>query len=379
MRFQAKLARTAHRIWNRKGGISTLLLPLSWLTRLVINQKSARYARRPGRVWHGKVPVVIVGNIYVGGTGKTPVVMALVEALEQRGWRPGVISRGYGVHIGEHARTGQGELDPAHYGDEPALIARSTQVPIAVHPSRPKAAQALLHDYPDLDVIVADDGLQHLALGRDAEIIVQDSRTIGNGRLLPAGPLREPASRLQNVDVIVTNEAGFSPAQPRTVPDKQPYGAPHAADNGAIPDLPIHVDMSLLPHEAIHLYTGRRLPWDMWMAKHRDAPVGAVAAIGNPERFFDMLRNEGLALTQSLGLPDHTSYHATSFDTIKTDLILITTKDAVKCAALHDHRLWAVRVIPQFSNTRWLDHLHTVLQSAARRKNLERVRHSTLN
>lgn len=379
MKFQATLARTAHRIWNRKGCISTLLLPLSWLTGLVIHQKSARYARHPERVWRGNVPVVIVGNIYVGGTGKTPVVMALVEALTQRGWRPGVISRGYGVRVGEHARTGQGDLDPSHFGDEPALIARTTRVPVAVHPSRPKAAQALLRDYPDLDIIVADDGLQHLALGRDAEIIVQDSRTIGNGRLLPAGPLREPASRLRSVDVVVTNEAGFAAAHSPPSLNAHPNDIPALPGSDAAMRLPINVDMSLLPYEAIHLSTGCRLPWNAWLNKHSDAPVSAVAAIGNPERFFDMLKSEGLALTQTVGLADHTSDYAASFDTIRTDIILITTKDAVKCAALNDRRLWAVQVIPQFSNTRWLDHLHNTLQSAAQRKNMEHVPHSTLN
>lgn len=361
MKLQVQLARTAHRIWNKKGCISTLLLPLSWLTGLIVQRKSARYRRNPERVWQSPVPVVIVGNIYVGGTGKTPVVMALVDALKQRGWHPGVVSRGYGVDVGEHPRTGTGNLEASRFGDEPALIARNTQAPVAVHPSRPKAAQALLRAYPEVDVIVADDGLQHLALGRDAEIIVQDTRKTGNGRLLPAGPLREPASRLSAVDVIVTNETSVT------------------ATNVTGPSGPLYVSMTLQPHEVMHISTGRKLPWATWMATYADATVGAVAAIGHPERFFNMLTDHGLKLEQTLGLPDHTAYDAASFDGIRTDIILITSKDAVKCAALNDGRLWAVHVNPEFSNHRWLDQLHDTLQGAARRKTAQHVAHSTLN
>src|SRR5690606_16068633 len=179
-----------------KGLISTLLSPLSWVARAFIARKRLRYQRKPGLSHQSRLPVIIVGNIYVGGTGKTPVVIALVQSLQARGWRPGVISRGYGAKVGKHARTGQGQLDPALFGDEPALIAQATQVPVAVHPKRALALLELQETYPQVDVIVADDGLQHLALGRDLEIVVQDGRGIGNGRVLPAGPLREPASRL---------------------------------------------------------------------------------------------------------------------------------------------------------------------------------------
>src|SRR5690606_11147564 len=137
--------------------------------------------------------------------------------LLAHGWHPGIISRGYGVDVGERARSGQGELDPLRYGDEPALIAHVTQAPIAVHPDRSLAIKRLRRDYPKVDVIIADDGLQHLALGRDLEIAVQDGRGIGNGRVLPAGPLREPASRLEYVDILISNlqpgEAAPSPVK----------------------------------------------------------------------------------------------------------------------------------------------------------------------
>lgn len=374
MKHHAQLTAAIHRIWNSQGFISTLLLPLSWLTRLAISHKVQRYSRRPDRVWKSPIPVVIVGNIYVGGTGKTPVVMALVEALAQRGWRPGVISRGYGVRIGPEARTGQGDLDPHLFGDEPALIAASTHVPVAVHPSRVQAAQALMRDYPSVDVIVADDGLQHLALGRHAEIIVQDMRGVGNGRLLPAGPLREPATKLMQADVIVTNihhSATNCKQENVTDPDatvrqaraaSEPLSA-HHLDNE---DAPARVIMTLVPHDVIHVNSGKQQPWDTWLREHLDTPLDAVAAIGYPERFFSMLRHAGLSLHQTLALPDHTAYSTATFDAFNTATILMTTKDAVKCRSLNDDRLWAVRVMPHFSNTQWIDTLHDTLINAAR-------------
>lgn len=370
MKRHAQLSRAIHRIWSSKGLISTLLLPLSWLTRAAVRYKITRYNTQPDLVWDSPVPVVIVGNIYVGGTGKTPVVMALVNALAQRGWQPGVVSRGYGVDIGDQPHTGQGDLDPGQFGDEPALISTSTRVPVAVHPSRVRAAQALLRDYPFVDVIVADDGLQHLALGRDAEIVVQDMRGIGNGRLLPAGPLREPATKLMQVDVVVTNiqqDTTRDQQQPQdtaTNPTDTAAQTPTHSKNSS--RNPARVTMTLVPHEVVHVNSGEHQPWNTWRRDYLDTPLGAVAAIGHPERFFTMLRHAGLTVAETLALPDHTAYCASTFNAFNTKTILMTSKDAVKCRSLNDDRLWAIHVTPHFSTLQWIDTLHDTLINAAR-------------
>src|SRR5690606_21270810 len=142
----------------------TLLWPASWLVRAAIARKRQRYRRDPDLTYHSTLPVIVVGNIYVGGTGKTPVVIALAQALQARGWQPGIISRGYGARIGDKARAGQGQLDPALFGAEPALIAQATQAPVSVHPTRALALKRLQRSYPQVDIVISDDGLQHLAL-----------------------------------------------------------------------------------------------------------------------------------------------------------------------------------------------------------------------
>ncbi|MGP1615083.1 MAG: tetraacyldisaccharide 4'-kinase, partial [Pollutimonas bauzanensis] len=250
MKIPVPVSRAVHAAWQRKGLASALLLPLSWPVLAAIAYKHGRYLRQPGLAHHSRLPVVVVGNIYLGGTGKTPVVIALVQALRERGWHPGVISRGYGVKMGEQARSGRGKLAAGEFGDEPALIAQATQAPIAVHPNRALALKKLQKSYPDVDVVIADDGLQHLALGRDLEIVVQDARGIGNGRVLPAGPLREPASRLQSVDYVITN-----------LQDGQPDPAPIAT-------LAHQLSMRLAPATVVQLSTGQALDWPAWLARY---------------------------------------------------------------------------------------------------------------
>lgn len=350
MKPSVYLQEALHNVWRSKGVASTLLWPLSWLVRAGIARKHARYQRQPHLVHHSSVPVVVVGNIYVGGTGKTPVVIALVEALRGRGWQPGVVSRGYGVKIGKHARTGQGELDPAQFGDEPALIAQATHAPIAVHPDRALALKKLLRAYPHVDVVVSDDGLQHLGLGRDLEIVVQDARGTGNGRVLPAGPLREPASRLKYVDIIVTNlQAGHAALPPVDTPARQ-------------------LTMRLKPARAVQLTSGLSLEWTDWLERHKTEETHAVAAIGQPERFFSMLTLAGVQLTNALALPDHDAYKQSPFADLTAAVILITAKDAVKCRRFNDPRLWVVETTAEFSDPAWLDHVNDMLRIIAQHK-----------
>jgi len=345
---KTRCARWAHNVWATRGLISTLLLPFSWITALVVWHKRRHHHRHPDRVYRGRLPVVVVGNILVGGTGKTPVVMAVIQALQTRGWTPGLVSRGYGTPASGIPRHGAGQLDPAYVGDEPSLIAVQTDVPVAVHPDRAHALQVLEQHYPEVDVAVSDDGLQHWALGRDVEIAVQDSRGCGNGRLLPAGPLRESAKRLQVVDFLITQQ---ELTVDRSSTDLPVAAAQPTADMAST----IHVSMTMVPATVHHLVSGRRLSFDNWLVQHGDVPACAVAAIGMPQRFFHMLRCAGVQLARTVSLPDHDSYRHPPFARLPEALILITPKDAVKCMHLDDGRLWAVHPQATFSDATWLD------------------------
>ncbi|WP_233214209.1 tetraacyldisaccharide 4'-kinase [Pollutimonas nitritireducens] len=346
----AFISRTLHKAWQRKGLLSTALLPLSLPVLAATAYKRRRYQRRPDLVYHSRLPVVVVGNIYLGGTGKTPVVIALIKALQERGWRPGVISRGYGVKVGDQARAGTGNLAATEFGDEPALIARTTMVPVSVHPSRVLAIKRLQKSYPEVNIVIADDGLQHLVLGRDIEIVVQDARGIGNGRVMPAGPLREPASRLQSVDYLISNlHDDLTP----------PAG---------IASMARQLSMRLTPDTVTHLVTGASLDWASWHARHGAGPISAVAAIGQPERFFSMLRAAGITLDRACELPDHDPYETSPFTDLTSPHILITPKDAVKCERFNDPRLWVVHPVPTFSDPDWLDSMDQMLRFIAAKK-----------
>ena len=336
-------------IWRRRGITSTLLQPLAWL----YGTLSARRLREQARTaWHAPVPVLVVGNILVGGTGKTPVTIAVCQALQTRGWHPGIVSRGYGITVGPQAHLSRDGSDATHLGDEPALIHAATGVPVAVHPRRALAARALLAAHPDVNLLIADDGLQHTALARDLEIIVQDGRGVGNGRLLPAGPLREPPARLARADWIVTHLAAD---EPTPVPQ---------ADTPAPPT----VTMRLQPASVEHLSDGRTLSWNDWQAEYGTAACGAAAGIGQPERFFTMLRAAGIQLSRALKVPDHQAIPAQALQDFPAAPILITAKDAVKCQPPHDARLWAVHAAPAFSDPGWLDALDHALHAVGRRK-----------
>jgi tetraacyldisaccharide 4'-kinase len=255
------------------------------------------------------VPVVVIGNLSVGGTGKTPLTIAVVEALRVRGYRPGVVSRGHGGSQREPLLLGDGP-DPARVGDEPCLI-HASGVPVAVGRDRPAAAK-LLFD-AGCNVLVADDGLQHYRLARDVEICVIDGvRRFGNQRLLPAGPLRESLSRLQRVDLRVCN------------------GGVAAAGEYL---------MQLRGGDAVALADGQRQALASFGGQH----VHAVAAIGNPQRFFDSLRAVGIDVIEH-AFADHHHFVSTDLDFADRLPVLMTDKDAVKCQRFARPNWWRVPV-----------------------------------
>jgi tetraacyldisaccharide 4'-kinase len=259
--------------------------------------------------------VVVIGNLVVGGTGKTPVVLWLVETLRARGFRPGVVSRGYRA-ANAVARAVPPGGDPVLFGDEPVLLAERANAPVWIGRDRVAAARALLAAHPERDVIVCDDGLQHYALARDFELAVEDERGFGNGLLLPAGPLREPPSR--TVDAVVLNgatAAGMPARSGRFSMYLEPASF-HRVDDPS---------RTLNPEQL----RGKRLH--------------AVAGIGNPQRFFATLAALGLAF-EPHAFPDHHVFSALDLSYRDCDAVLMTEKDAVKCRALGRKDLFALRV-----------------------------------
>ena len=270
-------------------------MPLSWLFAALAWLRRHGYALGLFASHRLPRPVVVVGNLTVGGTGKTPLVIALAGALAAEGLRPGIVSRGYGGST-RHARRVSPDDAATLVGDEPLLIARASGLPVAVGRQRWEAAALLLDE---VDVILCDDGLQHYALRRDLEIAVLDGeRGVGNGRLLPAGPLREGLVRLGTVDHVVVNGRGG------------PSGALH---------------MQLVLGEAVQLVDGERRP----LASFAAQPVRAVAGIGHPQRFFAALTAAGLAVTGT-GFADHAPYRGGEFEFGDGLPVLMTDKDAVK-------------------------------------------------
>ena len=313
--------------WQKLGGGALVFLPLAIVFTLVSRARRALYRAGLFKAWRANVPVVVVGNITVGGTGKTPLVLAVVDALLAAGMHPGVVSRGYGrVPPTEHDPTGvvrvfPGRATPEHFGDEPVLIARRSHVPVFISPDRVAAAKALLAQDKDVDVIVSDDGLQHYALARDIELAVVDGeRRFGNGLPLPSGPLREPVSRLLEVDAVVVN-GGWS-------------------DTIAAPR---QFAMQLGRERYVALGTNEELDPASFAASARGHRVVALAGIGNPARFFAHLVRLGLG-AETRAFPDHHHYSPADLKLPGTEVIVMTEKDAVKCAAFADARMWFLRV-----------------------------------
>ncbi|MDR7331940.1 tetraacyldisaccharide 4'-kinase [Roseateles asaccharophilus] len=299
------LADRLQREWLTGGPLSAALLPLSWLYRGLLALRALAYRLRLKRTATLPVPVIVVGNWIVGGAGKTPTTLALLELLRARGLRTGVVSRGYGregdgVHLITRASTAR------EAGDEPLLIHLRGQVPVAVGRDRVAAARALLTAHPELDLLVSDDGLQHWRLPRSLSLLVFDERGLGNGRLLPAGPLRQPPAALQGDQLVVYNAPAPSTPLPGFVAQRRLVGAVNLA--GWWAGQPATLD-------TLHALRGR-------------PGLLACAGLARPQRFFDMLTAQGLAFAL-LPLPDHADFSDLPWPTDAAG-VLLTEKDAVK-------------------------------------------------
>jgi tetraacyldisaccharide 4'-kinase len=319
-------------IWYERAAPPWWLLPLSLIYGAVVGSRRHFYAmRKPTRV---SLPVVVVGNLSVGGTGKTPLVCWLVARLADLGFKPGVVTRGYGGSSGSIRLAAPSDA-PGVVGDESVLLARRSGVPVAIGRDRPAASQLLVN--AGCDVIVSDDGLQHYALARDCEIVVIDGdRLFGNGRLLPAGPLRENRSRLAAADAVVVNGG-------------------RALLGGAL-------SMRLEAKRALSLIGGAVKRLDEF-AGHS---VHAVAGIGNPQRFFNMLRARGIEVTGH-PLPDHARLQASDISFADGRPVLMTEKDAVKCELIAGPQHWYVPVTASFTGAESEALLKIVTQAIQKR------------
>ncbi|HYD94062.1 MAG TPA: tetraacyldisaccharide 4'-kinase [Noviherbaspirillum sp.] len=307
------------RAWLRRGPTATALWPLSLVFQSIAGSRRVLYRAGVLHAARLPVPVVVVGNIFVGGTGKTPLTIWLVQELRRAGFVPGVISRGYGGKSAAPAEV-LASSAPEQAGDEPVLIARRAQCPVVVGRRRVEAARSLLARHPEVNVIVSDDGLQHYALARDVEIVLCDERGNGNGLLLPAGPLREPPSRPRDFTV-------YNAARPPAGAPSDAYRMQLVADAAYCLSAPSNT----LPLHAL-ASGGQR--------------IAAAAGIGNPSRFFAMLRAAGLAVDEH-PLADHYDFTDNPFARIDADIILITEKDAVKCTRIDTiNRDPRIRVVP---------------------------------
>ncbi len=323
--------------WYGRPGALWLLWPLELLFRVLSALRKKTLSPE-----HCGAPVVVVGNIAVGGSGKTPAVLAVCRYLQERGYKPGIVSRGYGGQSDHYPLLVDKNTPPALAGDEPCLMARRTGLPVAVAPDRPAAAR-LLVEAQGCDIIVSDDGLQHYRLARDLEILVIDGRRgLGNGHCLPVGPLREPASRVAAVDLCLVNGGGEEVVVPSaaTVP---------------------RFDMQLRGRELVNVRSGERRDVAEFVAT--EVRVNALAGIGHPQRFFDTLKSLGFAPVAH-PFPDHHQFVEADLGFTESLPIIMTEKDAVKCAAFATEQCWMLPVDAEIDSdfyTQLQRHLATLM------------------
>jgi tetraacyldisaccharide 4'-kinase len=319
------------KIWYHKHPLAYLLAPISGIYQLVLFLKKLAYQFKLKKISYFSTPIIVVGNLTVGGTGKTPLIIALANFLSAQGYKPGIVSRGYGgkpralpLHVYPHT-------NPLEAGDEPVLIARHARCPLVVDPNRVRAVQALLTQHA-CDVILSDDGLQHTALGRDLEIITVDGQyRFGNGWCLPAGPLRESTTRLKQADFIVSKGNALAGEWSMRLIAGQPY------------PIKVQTQTSALPN-TIH----------------------AIAGIGNPRAFFDQLRALGFSVIEH-PFPDHYNYTAQDIDFGDDTVVIMTEKDAIKCEGFAKENHWCLPVVADCGSM--FPQLLQRLKQITRRKN----------
>ena len=309
--------------WYQQSPWLKSLRPLSCVFQSLAKKRRSDFLSGKKVVAKLSVPVIIVGNITVGGTGKTPLVIALVAFLKSQGYQPGVVSRGYTSKAPYYPYAVTKESDPKHSGDEPLLIATSCQCPVVIDPNRVNAAKKLIDDY-DCDIIVSDDGLQHYKLGRQLEICVIDGqRGLGNKKCLPEGPLREPVQRLSGVDFVVVN--------------------------GESSEVYAHSQFTMRLAPGALQPLGDNIQQTPPLSGEK---VNAIAGIGNPERFFDLLKSSEY-IVSAYPFGDHYHYRQEDFIFSNSDAILMTEKDAVKCSKFGLTNAWYLPVEAQLPDAFW--------------------------
>ncbi|MDA0910009.1 MAG: tetraacyldisaccharide 4'-kinase [Proteobacteria bacterium] len=308
---------TAHKTWR-----AMILTPLSWLFSYIVKKRRVKLQKN---AYHSKLSLIVVGNIAVGGTGKTPVVQAICQYLKKRGYHPAIITRGYGGKARHYPFMIDQTTTANICGDEPFMLHQLLQdIPIVISPKRVEAIQDIEEKLKTVDVIISDDGLQHYAMHRDIEIAVIDGqRQFGNGLCLPAGPLREPITRLKEVDMMVINGGGRV-----KVGNQAQY------------------DMQLMPQSLVSLATCQQFAIDQ-LLKFEGSTCYAVAGIGNPKRFFNTLNNLGF-IVEAHAFKDHHSFTLDDFKTMDDEKpVIMTYKDAVKCQGFAKDNWYYLAILPE--------------------------------
>ncbi len=306
--------------WQYRGIIAWMLYPLSLLFALISTTRRFFYQAGLLKSYAAPVPIIVIGNITVGGSGKTPMVIWLCRELQRLGKNPGIISRGYGGKASSWPQDVSPSSDPKMVGDEAVLLASKTGCPMVVAPDRVAAANRLYAKH-GIDIIISDDGLQHYRMQRAIELVVIDGeRRFGNGFLLPAGPLREPVSRLKRVDFVINNGGSAS--------DESKQMA--------------EVEMGLQPQHLLNLKSGKKMEVAAFIKKHGKT-IHAVAGIGNPARLFRLLSSQGFLVTEH-PFADHHPYQAADLKFSPELPIIMTEKDAVKCTTFASDNQWSLPV-----------------------------------